>query len=134
MQFIRGVDGPPAGVCPGCSEPRGGRYRHNGRELCWPCWMSATGLGPLPGYQPAPDPEWVTFRKTIVDALWALDPQRFHYITVNRVAGACPACIDGRVRVDFCGRAPRADLVCSFGCPEFDIAHAIAARPRETVR
>jgi hypothetical protein len=35
--------GADTGPCPGCGEPRGGRYLIGGRWLCWPC----SGLRPL---------------------------------------------------------------------------------------
>jgi hypothetical protein len=114
--------------CPGCGEPRGGRYSHRGSAICWSCWCRRTGLGPLPAYAPTTDPEWVTFRKMIINAVWAVDRQRFVYIDQNTVVGACPLCVDGTVRVFFHGISAVADLECSFACVELDIAHAIRGR------
>jgi hypothetical protein len=114
-------------ACPGCGEPRGGRYEHAGSMFCWPCWVERTGLGALPA-APVKDPDWVLFRRTIIDALVAVDPSRFHYIDRNTIVGGCPLCGDGNVRADFHDKAPRADLACSSGCAELDIAHAIKNR------
>jgi hypothetical protein len=114
--------------CPDCGESLGGRYSHRGLVVCWPCWMKRTGLGPFLASSPTTDPEWAIFRRTIIDALWAIDPQRFHYLDQNTVVGACPLCLDGALRVFFHGTTPAADLKCSFGCAELDIAHAIPRR------
>jgi hypothetical protein len=34
--------------CPGCGEPRGGRYPHGELNLCWPCYVQASGIDPSP--------------------------------------------------------------------------------------
>lgn len=112
--------------CPDCGEPRGGRYLYgdgSAAGVCWPCWMKRTGLGLLP-----PDPPFVVFRKRIIDALCAIDKERFVYINEDKILGPCPICITGYVAVYFHGRAPRADITCSLGCAEADIARAIAGR------
>jgi hypothetical protein len=116
--------------CPDCGEARGGRYcyRLGHPDVCWPCWMARTGLGPIPAHRPTPEFEWVAFRMTIIDAIWAADQQRFAYVDENTIGGACPVCTAGHVRVDFHGTAARADLSCSLGCAEADIAHGIAGR------
>jgi hypothetical protein len=114
--------------CPDCGELLGGRYPHDGRLVCWPCFMKRTGVDPLPAYTPRRDPEWVTFRQTIVDRLWALDSRRFFYIDENRILGACPICGGGYVRVDFHGTTPRADITCSLGCDGFEVAGALGWR------
>jgi hypothetical protein len=116
--------------CPDCGEVRGGRYRDAHDLVCWPCWMARAGVGPLPADPPTVDPDWMVFRKKIVDALWAVDPLRFVYVDENRIGGRCPVCTDGHVRVDFHGTAPRADASCSRGCTEDDIARELAARRR----
>ena len=112
--------------CPGCGEPRGGRYKHQGREVCWPC----TGLAALPATPPPAEP---TFRERILTALDAIDASRFMYIDKDRVVHVCPVCRAGLpeyLSVRFHGEAPRADLRCSLGCPELEIAHAIGERRR----
>jgi hypothetical protein len=114
--------------CPDCGELRGGRYRLGHTEVCWCCWMKRTGIEPLPSHHPSSDPEWVSFRRTIIDALWAVDPQLFVYINEDTIGGRCPICATGHVRVNFHGRAARADISCSLGCSEIDIAHGIAGR------
>jgi hypothetical protein len=115
--------------CPDCGESLGGRYTTpGGAAVCWPCGCRRTGLGPLPAHDPKIDPEWAIFRRMIADALYAIDKWRFVYIDQNTVVGACPLCLDGRLRVFFHGTTPAADLQCSLGCAELDIAHAIPRR------
>jgi hypothetical protein len=116
--------------CPACGELRGGRYQHGQTLVCWACWMARTGLGPLPPDPLPPDPDWVIFRKRIIDGIWAIDQQRFVYIDENTIGGGCPVCADGHVTVAFHGRAPRADITCSLGCAELDIAHALGRATR----
>ena len=111
--------------CPDCGELRGARYQHQGREVCWPC----TGLDPLPA-TPPPPPE-PSFRERILTALDEIDPRRFVYIDRDRVVHVCPVCRAGLpeyLAVRFHGEAPRADLVCSLGCPELEIADALGIR------
>jgi hypothetical protein len=70
----------------------------------------------------------VIFRKRIIDALWTIDQQRFAYIDENTIGGRCPVCTTGHIRVDFHGTTPRADLSCSLGCAELDIARGLVGR------
>jgi endogenous inhibitor of DNA gyrase (YacG/DUF329 family) len=114
--------------CPDCGENRGGRYSHGHDLVCWPCFMARTGIGPLPANPPAVDPAWVVFRMALIGALWAVDPKRFVYVNEDRIGGRCPICATGHVTVDFHGTTPRADISCSLGCAEIDIAHGIAGR------
>jgi hypothetical protein len=117
----------PPGACPSCGEPRGGRYQHHGRFVCWTC----TGLEPLPADAPQKDPDWVIFRKAIIDTLWALDRQRFFYVDEDRIVAVCPVCRAGPpayLTVRFHGKAPRVDVRCSLGCAERDNASAILPR------
>jgi hypothetical protein len=116
--------------CPDCGALRGGRYQHGQVQVCWSCWQARTGLGPLPPDLPTVDPDWVIFRKRIIDALWAVDSRRFVYVDEDTIGGACPVCITGHVRVYFHGRAARADISCSLGCVELDIAHALGRATR----
>ena len=89
--------------------------------------MERTGITPLEPQAPR-DPHWVTFRKRIIAALVRVDSERFWYLDENTCAGACPVCRSGWVTVSFHGTAPRADLACSLGCPEHEIA-GDAGRP-----
>ena len=85
-------------------------------------------MEPLPADTPQPDPEWVRFRKAIVSTLAALDRERFFYIDRDRVAGVCPVCRAGFLAVRFHGKACRADLHCSLGCDEREVARSILPR------
>jgi hypothetical protein len=40
-------------ACPGCGEPRGGRYSAGGVSVCWPCWCRRAGHDPLRADPPA---------------------------------------------------------------------------------
>ena len=114
--------------CPKCGETLGGRYRHNGQMLCWPCW----GIDPYPAEPPRPaDPDWIHFRKAIIDALWTLDRDRFAYLDEDTIVGACPICaaeLPEYLVVRFHGKAPRADVSCSLGCNGKAIARALGPR------
>jgi hypothetical protein len=114
--------GADTGPCPGCGERQGGRYWRKGRWLCWPC----TGLKPEEP-RPPTRPEWQQFRQGIIDKLLALDRERFWYIDSDRVIGECPVCraaLPEYLAVRFHGIAARADLVCSLGCPDLQLAAA----------
>jgi hypothetical protein len=111
-----------------CGESRGGRYQHGGQWVCWPC----SGLKPLepppvallPGQQ---------FRGRISDKLWALDKDRYWSLGDGHILGVCPVCRAGLpeyLSVRFHGRAARADLVCSLGCAEADLAAAFGLEVR----
>jgi hypothetical protein len=80
--------------------------------------------------QSTSDPEWVRFRQHVVDAVYGVASRRFVYLDENTFIGACPVCIDGTVRVFFHGRAPRADVRCSLGCAEADLARVIGGLRR----
>lgn len=106
--------------CPKCGEPLGARYQHNGELVCWPC----TGLEPLPAAKPRPpDP----FRSKIADKLRALADDRVWFLYPDTMIGICPVCqarLPEHLTVRFHGLADRADLCCSLGCPEAEIAAA----------
>jgi hypothetical protein len=104
--------------CPDCGEQLGGRYKHQGRLVCWPC----TGLEALPA-APVRDPDWRRFRRHIIDAIAA---SGFHYVDQNTIVGACPACLAGNIRVEFHGLAPRATITCSLGCDDEEIGRTFA--------
>jgi hypothetical protein len=73
------------------------------------------------------------FRKTIVDAIWALDPARFWTLPGHTILGMCPICkadLPEYLVVRFHGQADRADLRCSLGCDEQDIGHALTSPRR----
>jgi hypothetical protein len=109
--------------CPGCGEPRGGRYPRGGQLVCWPC----SGLKFDTARRPA-EPDWVAFRKRIIAALDRVDASRFAYINDDRIVHVCPACRAGLpeyLAVTFHGKTPRAELRCSSGCAEPAIARAI---------
>jgi hypothetical protein len=93
--------------------------------------MERTGLGPLPAHQTPTLPGWAKYRRAVIGGLVAVDKRRFAYLDENTILGACPLCLDGTVRVFFHGVAPRADLVCSLGCDELEIANVV--RPRGSV-
>jgi hypothetical protein len=69
---------------------------------------------------------WVEFRKRIIRAL----SDGFLYIDADTFIATCPACTAGHVRVFFHGTAERADLTCSLGCAEADIARAVGGLRR----
>jgi hypothetical protein len=120
--------GADTGPCPKCGEPHGGRYPVGGRWLCWPC----TGIAPERPRPPALT-DWQRFRKQILDVLWRLDRSRFMYLDEDRCAGACPVCraaLPEHLAVRFHGVAPRADIVCSLGCPDDELATAFGIEAR----
>jgi hypothetical protein len=91
--------------------------------VCWPC----AGYKVKDSRPPA-DPDWQQFRRKVIDGLVKLNREGFHYIDSGTVVGTCPVCREpaGYLAVTFHGRTPRADLVCSAGCDERDIARRLA--------
>ena len=73
------------------------------------------------------DPEWVTFRRRLLDRLDRIDASRFVYIDASRVVHICPVCRahDGWLLVRFVGRTPTAEIKCSMGCPAEELVRAL---------
>ena len=86
---------------------------YDGRGKCWACMRVPSKRKPK-----RRDPEWIGFRKGIIDAL--LRDGSFFYVDPDRIAGRCPICGDP-LHVRFIGRTPAADFVCQRGCDELKI-------------
>jgi hypothetical protein len=79
------------------------------------------------------DPPWVVFRKRIIASLDRVDASRFVYLDEDRFVHICPVCLAGLpdyLVVRFHGKAPRADIKCSLGCPDDDLARALGIEVR----
>lgn len=89
--------------------------------------MTATGeRGTDAPPPPVPEPPWVKFRGKIIDRLLAASRERYMSLG-GRIIGMFPVCradLPDHLFVRFHGEALRADLVCSLGCPEADLAAA----------
>jgi hypothetical protein len=71
-------------------------------------------------------PAALAFKKRLLAAV-DIDPDRFNYITPDRVSCPCPCC-DGTMGVRFDGAAPRATLVCHGSCSEAEILAVLARK------
>ena len=110
--------------CPECGEPLGGRY--GDERLCWPCWCKRYPEPPRPRQAPG-CPEWQRFRRRIIGALDRVESERFVYIDEDRIVHVCPVCeaeLPEYLVVRFHARAPRAEIRCSLGCPDGELARA----------
>jgi hypothetical protein len=113
-----------ASPCPGCGEPRGARYVHQGRALCWPCWSRRN---PAPRrHRPKP-----TAYARLVDRVWAALEARGTVLPLcdgsGMVLGYCPSCGIGTIAIRIVDvTPPQLDLDgCSDGCTVEQLKQAI---------
>jgi hypothetical protein len=78
-----------------------------------------------------PEPDWVLFRERIIARLNRIDRSRFFYIEGDRMAHVCPVCQspDGWLSIHFLERTPTADIQCSLGCSDDELARALRLKP-----
>lgn len=146
--------GEDTGPCPACGEPRGGRYEHDGRWVCWPCLPARTRRRP-PQRRREPD-RYGEVVDHVRRRLEEITDSTVFGIAPGVIAAHCPVCIDGTVRIRFIAN-PRPGIVvgdsdlepdpeysdefnqevdrmllalepgghCSRGCTEADIAEAL---------
>jgi hypothetical protein len=107
-----------------CGEPRGGRYRHGGQWVCWPC----SGLKPL---KPPPLPKPTAYAR-LHRRVWAALERSGTVFTLadgtGRLFGWCPVCGEGTVDVRVIDADPPfvRQHGCTDGCTGEQVARALA--------